>query len=342
MHGEADAIQVLEQTVSLISSIFIFGMLIANLFINIKWLFLNSSISEGLPLALGEAALTGAPIVCTDVGASLRVLTDPNTKERYSGVVAPNDADAMARAQINLLAMLGEWYVYADPDTSPTASSSTYSGHENSDSQNVVSSLEALAPEENSLTKLPENPTIAEVEMITRRMYEQTAARRRLGMQASAIVQKSFKGDRYLREHEQMLWIGKAKKDMRRAAASERRLPNNRLPCALDISTQVASGTAKNTKVAFRTSVSISDNSSAERRTGRLSESTNGSRLATECLPSLAFGTSTEAGSFSIESASSIQKKSAIPGSQGIEIPQKALLNISRLVEEETDMFLSR
>jgi glycosyltransferase involved in cell wall biosynthesis len=35
------------------------------------WVFLNSSISEGLPLALGEAALTGAPVVCTDVGASL-------------------------------------------------------------------------------------------------------------------------------------------------------------------------------------------------------------------------------------------------------------------------------
>jgi glycosyltransferase involved in cell wall biosynthesis len=47
------------------------------------WVFLNSSISEGLPLALGEAALTGAPVVCTDVGASLRVLTDPDTGVCY-------------------------------------------------------------------------------------------------------------------------------------------------------------------------------------------------------------------------------------------------------------------
>ncbi|KAB8252928.1 hypothetical protein BDV35DRAFT_386978 [Aspergillus flavus] len=30
------------------------------------WLFMNSSISEGLLLAMGEAALTGVPVVCTD------------------------------------------------------------------------------------------------------------------------------------------------------------------------------------------------------------------------------------------------------------------------------------
>src|ERR1700761_3633469 len=67
------------------------------------WLFLNSSISEGLPLALGEAALTGAPVVCTDVGASLRVLSDPDDFSRFSAVVAPNDARNLARAQINFL-----------------------------------------------------------------------------------------------------------------------------------------------------------------------------------------------------------------------------------------------
>jgi hypothetical protein len=143
------------------------------------WLFLNSSVSEGLPLALGEAALTGAPVVCTDVGASLRVLTDPDNGKRYSEVVAPNDAYGMARAQINLLAMLDDWAQYAEDNGAP-------------------------AP------ILPHKPTPKDVDIITKRMYEKTVQRRKLGMMARSIVQKSFGGERYLREHEQMLWIGKA------------------------------------------------------------------------------------------------------------------------------------
>lgn len=146
------------------------------------WLFLNSSLSEGLPLALGEAALTGAPVVCTDVGASLRVLSDPDDFSRYSAVVAPNDARALARAQINLLGLLGEWSKYAD-DTEPAP---------------VLSS----------------NPTREEVVAIQKRMYDKSEHRRKLGMMTRNIVQKSFSGDRYLREHEQMLWIGKARKLM--------------------------------------------------------------------------------------------------------------------------------
>jgi hypothetical protein len=145
-----------------------------------SWLFLNSSVSEGLPLALGEAALTGAPVVCTDVGASLRVLTDPDDGKRYSEVVAPNDAYGLARAQINLLAMIDEWAQYAD------------------DAPGTPAPI------------LPPKPTAKDVEIITRRMYEKSPQRRKLGIMARDIVQKSFGGERYLREHEQMLWIGKA------------------------------------------------------------------------------------------------------------------------------------
>jgi hypothetical protein len=167
------------------------AMVLAN-----TWLFLNSSVSEGLPLALGEAALTGAPVVCTDVGASLRVLTDPDTGKRYSEVVAPNDAYGLARAQINLLAMLDEWAQYADDDGTP-------------------------AP------ILPHKPTPRDVEIITKRMYEKTEQRRKLGMMARSIVQKSFGGERYLREHEQMLWIGKACHEM---LGLEKRPPPPRNP----------------------------------------------------------------------------------------------------------------
>ncbi|KAF2006600.1 glycosyltransferase family 4 protein [Amniculicola lignicola CBS 123094] len=155
------------------------AMVLAN-----TWLFLNSSVSEGLPLALGEAALTGAPVVCTDVGASLRVLTDPDDGKCYSEVVAPNDAYGLARAQINLLAMLDEWAQYADDDPNTPA------------------------------PILPHKPTPQDVEAITKRMYEKTDHRRKLGMMARSIVQKSFGGERYLREHEQMLWIGKAYHEM--------------------------------------------------------------------------------------------------------------------------------
>jgi hypothetical protein len=167
------------------------AMVLAN-----TWLFLNSSVSEGLPLALGEAALTGAPVVCTDVGASLRVLTDPDDGKRYSEVVAPNDAYGLARAQINLLAMLDEWAQYADDNGAP-------------------------AP------VLPHKPTPQDVEIITRRMYEKTEQRRKLGMMARSIVQKSFGGERYLREHEQMLWIGKACHEM---LGLEKRVPPPKNP----------------------------------------------------------------------------------------------------------------
>jgi glycosyltransferase involved in cell wall biosynthesis len=141
-------------------------------------MFLNSSVSEGLPLAMGEAALAGVPVVCTDVGASFRVVTDPATGKRFSAVVAPNDALSLARAQINVLALLDEWSEFAD------------------DAEGYRPKMSAI-------------PTKDEVKMITKRMYEKAEQRRRLGMMGRTNVQTSFSEERYLREHEQMLWIGK-------------------------------------------------------------------------------------------------------------------------------------
>jgi len=102
----------------------------------------------------------------------------------------------MARAQIKLLALLGEWAQYEDP-TQETKDSS-----------------------------FPDDPTPEDVARITKRMYEQQDARRALGMRTRSIVQKSFSGDRYLREHEQMLWIGKARKDMAYPGTSPRPSPS--------------------------------------------------------------------------------------------------------------------
>ncbi|KAH8586586.1 glycosyl transferase [Bisporella sp. PMI_857] len=144
------------------------------------WLFLNSSLSEGLPLAMGEAALTGVPVVCTDVGASFCVVTDSTTGDRFSEVVPPNDAESLARAQINVLGLLGRWSAYAEDAAG--------------------ASLPILA--------YP-NPTPEQVQQITQRIYDKTEQRRRLGMLGRDNVLKNFSSERYLREHEQMLWIGK-------------------------------------------------------------------------------------------------------------------------------------
>ncbi|KAF1999703.1 glycosyltransferase family 4 protein [Amniculicola lignicola CBS 123094] len=144
------------------------------------WLFLNSSISEGLPLAMGEAALTGVPVVCTDVGASFCVVTDRRTGDKFSEVVPPNDSESLARAQINILALLGKWAPHAEdtPDT--------------------------VAP----VLSYP-NPTPTEVQAISDRMYAKREQRRKLGMKGRDNVLSNFSSHRYLREHEQMLWIGK-------------------------------------------------------------------------------------------------------------------------------------
>jgi glycosyltransferase involved in cell wall biosynthesis len=144
------------------------------------WVFLNSSISEGLPLAMGEAALTGVPVVCTDVGASFCVVTDRATGDAFSEVVPPNDSESLARAQINILALLGKWAPHAEDAPGATVPVLSYP-----------------------------NPTPREVKAISDRMYAKKDQRRILGMKGRENVLNNFSSHRYLREHEQMLWIGK-------------------------------------------------------------------------------------------------------------------------------------
>jgi hypothetical protein len=141
------------------------------------WLFMNSSISEGLPLAIGEAALAGVPIVATEVGATALVMTDPeDPDQRYGEVVPPNDPVALARAQLSILGMVGPWAKF----TSEGAAASV---------------------------NLPDDIGAADVEWLTRRMYEKSDDRRKLGLLSRQVVLHSFHGNRYLREHEQMYWV---------------------------------------------------------------------------------------------------------------------------------------
>ncbi|KAH7159653.1 hypothetical protein B0J13DRAFT_110305 [Dactylonectria estremocensis] len=143
------------------------------------WLFMNSSISEGLPLAIGEAALAGVPIVATEVGATALVLTDTeNPEQRYGEVVPPNDPMALARAQISILGMVGPWTQFTDE-----------------------ADMKLDAP------KLPDEITEDDVKWLSQRFYEKAEYRRKLGLLSREVVLHSFHGNRYLREHEQMFWI---------------------------------------------------------------------------------------------------------------------------------------
>ncbi|KAM7217682.1 hypothetical protein V8F06_006937 [Rhypophila decipiens] len=160
---------------------FLMGLASPGVVLQDAWLFLNSSISEGLPLAMGEAALTGVPVVCTDVGASYCVVTDRATGQRFSEVVAPNDAESLARAQISVMALLGNWAQFAD----------------DKEGDDEVPVLAYPVPD------------AKQVELIQARMYAKTEQRRALGLRGRANVLKNFSDERYLREHEQMLWIGK-------------------------------------------------------------------------------------------------------------------------------------
>ncbi|KAH0279928.1 glycosyltransferase family 4 protein, partial [Aureobasidium melanogenum] len=158
------------------------------------WLFMNSSLSEGLPLAIGEAALSGIPIVATEVGATALVLTDPDDPtRRYGEVVPPNDPEALARAQLSILSMLGPWAQYTTDKIKPPP--------------------------------LPDIFKPEDVAWILARMYEKAEDRRALGLRLRDVVLRSFHGQRYLREHEQMYWIQRCWSETRRSAHKLSRHP---------------------------------------------------------------------------------------------------------------------
>ncbi|KAK0701536.1 hypothetical protein B0T21DRAFT_417089 [Apiosordaria backusii] len=146
------------------------------------WLFMNSSLSEGLPLAIAEAALAGVPIVATAVGATALVLTNPDDPSvRYGEVVPPNDPTALARAQIAMLAMSGPWAKFAGD----------------------VDKRGSVPPH----LLMPDNLTPTDVKWLTKRMYDKAEDRKKLGLLGRQMVLRGFHGKRYLREHEQMYWI---------------------------------------------------------------------------------------------------------------------------------------
>ena len=83
------------------------------------WVYIQTSISEGLPVSVIEAGLTGKPVVATDVGGCAELLSNPNAGAGggahglegpqppwFGRLVAPKDAAMVAYAQLEVLGFL--------------------------------------------------------------------------------------------------------------------------------------------------------------------------------------------------------------------------------------------
>lgn len=60
--------------------------------------------TEGLPLALGEAGLSGAPIVCTEAGGSREVIRNERGHV-FGRTVNPNSPYDLALGQVAVLGL---------------------------------------------------------------------------------------------------------------------------------------------------------------------------------------------------------------------------------------------
>ncbi|KAJ3318371.1 hypothetical protein HDU76_000851 [Blyttiomyces sp. JEL0837] len=142
------------------------------------WIFVNSSITEGLPLALGEAGLCGLPVVCTDVGGSREVISDMRTGAIYGAVVPPSRSRQLAIGQLQVFAMSDGLDVLSNPSTKVDKVS-----------------FEELVSKEGALEKRIMDPEVCSL-------------RENLGMMLRAKTQSALSIARYWREHEQILWTG--------------------------------------------------------------------------------------------------------------------------------------
>ncbi|KAJ1551798.1 hypothetical protein HK096_006822 [Nowakowskiella sp. JEL0078] len=142
------------------------------------WIFVNSSITEGLPLALGEAGLCGLPVVCTDVGGSREVISNLKESVCYGMIVPPQKPRQLGLAQLKVLAM--------------------------------TDGLEQLIEPNSPLLKLEDMLAAGDIDSLYMRITSDDikGKRRKLGLLLRARTVEVFNISRYWREHEQVLWWG--------------------------------------------------------------------------------------------------------------------------------------
>ncbi|KAJ3329862.1 hypothetical protein HDU76_007000 [Blyttiomyces sp. JEL0837] len=148
--------------------------------LNSAWLVLNSSIAEGLPLALGEAGLSGQPIVCTEAGGSRQVIQDRNGTI-LGRVVPPGSPYELAIAQLTVLGLF-------DGLEDVGCGGNTSGGGE--------------------VVRLEEWISEGRFAEVYARILSVRELRRKLGVRFREHVLDKFSGERYLREHGQFIWIG--------------------------------------------------------------------------------------------------------------------------------------
>jgi len=142
------------------------------------WVFVNSSITEGLPLAIGEAGLCGLPVVCTDVGGSREVVSDIKNNVVYGNIVPPQKPYQLAMAQLRVLCMTNGLQQIV-----------------NKKSNDVVTIEELLKKGPSAVEARMNDPSVKE-------------KRHELGLLLRKKTIEEFSITRYWRQHEQLLWLG--------------------------------------------------------------------------------------------------------------------------------------
>jgi hypothetical protein len=227
-------------------------------------LVLNSSIAEGLPLALGEAGLSGQCIVCTEAGGSREVViqeveedfsvSSQKEKEKEKVQHATDFAFPRYGAGMTGRAMMqsktsngAQWKLYGRNVTSARGATKAATEMTSALTEEKLSitgqtgktlflgrSVSPGAPyelamaqlcvlgvfdgvEEIALGQTQHNsaaPRLADYvqqkrfKEIFERIIEKKHVRRQLGLRFREHVIRKFSGERYLREHEQMLHVG--------------------------------------------------------------------------------------------------------------------------------------
>ncbi|KAI9346924.1 hypothetical protein BDR26DRAFT_931705 [Obelidium mucronatum] len=122
----------------------------------------------------------GLPVVCTNVGGSLEVISDLKTGALYGAVVPPSRSRQLALGQLQVLAMTDGLDVFVDPSQTENAGL-------------TIQELVASGPE--ALEKRIMQPGVMRL-------------REKLGEMFCQKTQSVFSIARYCREHEQVLWLG--------------------------------------------------------------------------------------------------------------------------------------